>query len=105
MPFGLEEIHTEYDIAVLIFDPLINIQPLIKLSSTAIEEVLSIETDLIGWKVRWSELQKAYCVVPPSTVDRYQAAERIALGLEKMGLKVLRKSIDKAKEYQSFILA
>lgn len=108
MPFGLEEMHKQYDVVITASTAnSIVILPLIELSSEITNEILAINS-LPGWRVGL-ETGK-YFIFPPTPSDPLAFAERIAMELEKKGMRVQRISQALANAFkpvncQSFILA
>ena len=108
MPFGLEEMHKQYDIVITASTAnFIVIQPQVELPQEITSEILAINS-LPGWKAKWES--KSYYLTPPKSSDPFASAERIAIGLEEKGMKVQRISEALATCFkpvpcQSFILA
>ena len=105
MPFGIETIHCNCDAVIVIsglLDNSFDVQPQKTLPENVVNSFLELNS-CVGWKCCWVEERRTYMVWQPRSIDLVSAAERIAAGLEEMGLKVKRLHLN--KECQSFILA
>lgn len=104
MSFGLETIHRNADIAIVVNKVYIIIEPQIELPQEIKDEIQGIK-NIPGYRL--SSYPKCYYITPATTSDKLAIAERISIGLEEKGLRVSR-VIDKCIEQilcQSFILA
>lgn len=104
MPFGIENIHCDYDVVIVItkLGHNFHIEPQKVLPEEVSAQIMELNS-VVGWSCRWLDVFNAYSVWIPKSLEVVSAAERIAIGLEETGLKVKRLHL--RKECQSFILA